>query len=210
MGPIKPSRSPTLLFLLLFPHLPSSVSSSKFRIPHPLCLPLLRKQPGCVPTIPKTKNSQSLPTGTLMNPETACSTSPSISVLPHCQQRTPSGRRCRLSISDQDSGLCSKHAALLHKDLDQADHASSLIGDIQEFRSAADINHSLGELYKLQARNKISPRRAAVMVYTASLLLRTLLVLAKENLPESEQQGCYPDFSDWPNVVRNVSPHGRP
>jgi len=145
-----------------------------------------------------------------MNPETACPTTPSISVLTHCQQRTPSGRRCRLSISDQDSGLCSKHAALLHKDLDQADLASFLIGDIQEFRSAADINHSLGELFKLQARNKISPRRATVTVYTASLLLRTLLVLAKENLPESEQQGCYPDFSDWPNVVRNVSPHGRP
>jgi len=145
-----------------------------------------------------------------MNPETACPTSPSISVLPHCQQRTPSGRRCRLSISDQDSGLCSKHAALLHKDLDQADLASFLIGDIQEFRSAADINHSLGELFKLQARNKISPRRATVTVYTASLLLRTLLVLAKENLPESEQQGCYPDFSDWPNSVRSHVPGERP
>src|SRR5258708_476543 len=34
------------------PHLPSSVHSSKFRIPQPLCLPLLRKLPGCVPTIP--------------------------------------------------------------------------------------------------------------------------------------------------------------
>src|SRR5260370_42563625 len=32
--------------------LPSSVHSSKFRIPQPLCLPLLRKLPGCVPTIP--------------------------------------------------------------------------------------------------------------------------------------------------------------
>src|SRR5258708_38354429 len=32
--------------------LPSSVPSSKSRIPQPLCLPLLRKLPGCVPTIP--------------------------------------------------------------------------------------------------------------------------------------------------------------
>src|SRR5882762_8943632 len=32
--------------------LPSSVSSSKFRIPQLLCLPLLRKLPRCVPTIP--------------------------------------------------------------------------------------------------------------------------------------------------------------
>jgi hypothetical protein len=61
-----------------------------------------------------------------------------------------------MAISDSDSGLCSKHAAQLQKDLDQADLAASLIGDMQEFRSAADINHSLGELYKLQARNKIT------------------------------------------------------
>src|SRR2546427_964518 len=45
---------------------------------------------------------------------------------------------------------------------------------IQEFRDALTINHSLGELYKLQARNKITPRRAAVMAYTCNLLLRTL------------------------------------
>ena len=134
-----------------------------------------------------------------MNLEIASSTNPSISVLSHCQQRTPSGRRCRMPISDQDSGLCSRHAAILHKDLDQADLAASLIGDIQEFRSAADINHSLGELYKLQARNKISPRRAAVMAYTANLLLRTLPAIEREKLPESQQQGFVFDYSDWPN-----------
>src|SRR5258708_9728082 len=115
-----------------------------------------------------------------MNPENSCSTIPTPSVLPHCRQRTPSGRRCRMAVSDPDSGLCAKHAALLQKDLDQADLAASLIGDIQEFRSAADINHSLGELYKLQARNKITPRRAAVMAYTANLLLRTLPAIALE------------------------------
>ncbi len=34
------------------PHIPSSVRSSKFRILQTLCLPLLRKLPGCIPTIP--------------------------------------------------------------------------------------------------------------------------------------------------------------
>src|SRR4029077_21248437 len=33
-------------------NLPFSVCSSVLRIPQPLCLPLLRKLPGCVPTIP--------------------------------------------------------------------------------------------------------------------------------------------------------------
>ena len=137
-----------------------------------------------------------------MTPENSCSTITATSVLLHCRQRTPSGRRCRMAVSDPDSGLCSKHAAVLQKDLDQADLAVSLIGDIQEFRSAADINHSLGELYKLQARNKITPRRAAVMAYTANLLLRTLPAIALEtNTDGGKEQRIIidipgPDYDD--------------
>jgi hypothetical protein len=115
-----------------------------------------------------------------MNSETSSSTATLNPVLPHCQHRTASGRRCRMTVSDPDSGLCFKHAAERHKDLDQADLASSLIGNVEEFRSAADINHSLGELYKLQAHNKITPRRAAVMAYTCNLLLRTLPAIQQE------------------------------
>jgi hypothetical protein len=139
-----------------------------------------------------------------MTPENSCSTITATSVLLHCRQRTPSGRRCRMAISDPDSGLCAKHAAVLQKDLDQADFAASLIGDIQEFRSAADINHSLGELYKLQARNKITPRRAAVMAYTANLLLRTLPAIALEtNTDGGKEQRIIIDMPrpdrDWPD-----------
>jgi hypothetical protein len=106
-----------------------------------------------------------------------------------------------MAISDPGSGLCAKHAAEHQRDLDQADLAASLIGDIQEFRSAADINHSLGELYKLQARNKITPRRAAVMAYTANLLLRTLPAIALETIPPSHERRIIidmpePDLSD--------------
>jgi hypothetical protein len=124
-----------------------------------------------------------------MIPETSSATTITNPTPLHCQYRSVSGRRfCRLAISDPDSGLCSRHAALLQKDLDQADLAASLIGDIQEFRSAADINHSLGELYKLQARNKITPRRAAVMAYTANLLLRTLPAIALETNTDGGQE----------------------
>jgi hypothetical protein len=110
------------------------------------------------------------------------------SVPPHCQQRTASGRRCRMAISDPDSGFCAKHGAERLRDLDQADLAAVLIGDIQEFRDAVTINHSLGELYKLQARNKITPRRAAVMAYTANLLLRTLPAIVLETTPPVQEK----------------------
>jgi hypothetical protein len=116
-----------------------------------------------------------------MNPEISSSTVTLNSVLPHCQHRTASGRRCRMAVSDPDSGLCRKHAAEHQQQLDQADFSAALIGDVQEFRSASDINHSLGELFKLQARNQISPRRAAVMAFTCNLLLRTLPAIEREN-----------------------------
>jgi hypothetical protein len=118
-----------------------------------------------------------------MNPENSNAVTSTIATSKplHCQHRSASGRRfCRLPISDPDSGLCFKHAAELQRDLDQADVAASLIGNVEEFRSAVDINHTLGELYKLQARNQISPRRAAVMAFTCNLLLRTLPAIQME------------------------------
>jgi len=106
-----------------------------------------------------------------------------------------------MAVAEPASGFCSKHAALHQKDLDQADLAAFLIGDAEEFRSAVVINRSLGELYKLQARNKINPRRAAVMAYTCNLLLRTLPAIEHE-LHLDDQQVTI-DFGDLPRPNRD-------
>jgi hypothetical protein len=137
-----------------------------------------------------------------MDPQIETTIANSGSAQLHCQHRSLTGRHCRLPISDAESGLCTKHAAARQKDLDQADLAASLIGDNQEFRSAVAINHSLGELYKLQARNRITPRRAAVMAYTANLLLRTLPAIEKELHPEDEGEPFRVDFGDIPRPPR--------
>jgi hypothetical protein len=68
-----------------------------------------------------------------------------------------------MAVSDPQSGLCPGHA------------------------DAVTINHFLGELYKLQARNKITPRRAAVMAYTANLLLRTLPAIHHEQNDKADE-----------------------
>ena len=107
---------------------------------------------------------------------------------PHCSARTPSGRRCRMAISDPQSGLCFRHAAVRLKE-NSGDFSEALVCGIKEFHSAVDINHVLGELYKLLAADKISPRRGAVMAYTCNLLLRTLPAIEDElNPPEQETQ----------------------
>ena len=124
-----------------------------------------------------------------MNPQTTCSTLISKSAHLHCQHRSASGRRfCRMAVSDPASGLCLKHAAAQKKDRDAANLAFKLIGDTEEFTSAVTINHSLGELYKLQARDEITPRRAAVMAYTCNLLLRTLPAIEHELNPQSDDE----------------------
>ena len=107
----------------------------------------------------------------------------------HCQHRSASGRRfCRMAVSDPASGLCFRHAAEQKRNKDAVNLASQLIGDTQEFTSAVAINRSLGELYKLLARDEIAPRRAAVMAYTCNLLLHTLPAMERElHLPNKGQ-----------------------
>jgi len=117
-----------------------------------------------------------------MNPETPAPSSTPV----RCQHRSASSRRfCRMPVSDPQSGLCLRHAASQSKANAQAAQAARLIGDAGEFRSAVEINRSLGELYKLLANDEIAPRRAAVMAYTCSLLLRTLPAIEHETAPAS-------------------------
>ena len=139
-----------------------------------------------------------------MNPQTSSSTLSSTSVHLHCQHRTASGRHCRMAVTDPASGFCLRHAAQRQKDLDLADLSATLIGDAEDFRSAVTINRSLGELYKLQARNQIAPRRSAVMAYTANLLLRTLPAIEHELQPEDEPMRL--DFGDLPRPQRDPAP----
>jgi hypothetical protein len=90
-----------------------------------------------------------------------------------CQHLTPAGRQCRLLASNARSGLCAQH----HAEYCQSTSAD-LSGPPDErsgrFRSAQGINSLLVDLYCLLAENRVTPRRAAVMAYICSLLLRTL------------------------------------
>ncbi|OLD62056.1 MAG: hypothetical protein AUI53_03105 [Acidobacteria bacterium 13_1_40CM_2_60_7] len=102
-----------------------------------------------------------------MKPQTANSVSL------RCLYRTPGGRQCRLSASGAQSGLCPQHRAE-QKQEQAADHYLHLITNFEGFQTAQGINLSLGNLFQLLAKNRISPRRAAVLAYISSLLLRTL------------------------------------
>ena len=97
-----------------------------------------------------------------------------------CAHRTAGGRQCRLPASDAHSGLCPQHLAAIKQE-QEADYFDFLTRNFHAFQTAQGINFSLGSLYELLGQNRISPRRAAVLAYISSLLLRTLPQIDADN-----------------------------
>ena len=95
--------------------------------------------------------------------------------LGRCQHTNGNGR-CRMPAADR-AGLCFEHARVLRDDID---HSAVLTRFSRGFQTVEGINFALGDLFVLLAQGRISPRRAAVLTFTASQLLRTL-VLMREN-----------------------------
>jgi len=94
---------------------------------------------------------------------------------PRCSHRDAAGRQCRTPITDPRSSLCSFHfSQRAQKQADLTDVYAPLVRNSQGLQTAQGINFSLTNLYQLLAQNLISPRRAAVLAYINSLLLRTL------------------------------------
>lgn len=102
-----------------------------------------------------------------------------------CRRRSRASGRCRLPVQDPATGLCSRHAALAaraaHSAPDRADLSSDLFGEaVPTFKSAEEINAALAHLVVLVAQGRISSRRAAVITYALSLILRGVLVIDKK------------------------------
>src|SRR6266852_3866189 len=97
-----------------------------------------------------------------------------------CSHHDTNGRQCRSLASDARSGLCPQHRAE-QKQVGAADHYQHLTTNWQFFQTAQGINYSLMNLYQLLAQNRISPRRASVLAYINSLLLRTLPAIDADN-----------------------------
>jgi len=91
-----------------------------------------------------------------------------------CQHQFENGTRCRLSVRSADSAFCPRHARLGQNHPVEEDFRERLLKNSQDFQTAQGINFALGNLYDLVAQNRISARRAAVLAYINSLLLRTL------------------------------------
>lgn len=109
-----------------------------------------------------------------------------------CEHTDLVGRRCRMLRSSTHPNYCHWHSISEERKLLEARERAALscpednvimdlLGPVQDFRSAAAINHVLGRLVKLLATNCISSRRASNIAYTCNLLLHSLRELRYEH-----------------------------
>jgi hypothetical protein len=108
-----------------------------------------------------------------------------------CQHRTPTGRQCRSLVVDPNSSFCARHAA--SEPDDSQDFSVPLTEKACRFQNAQGINYSLGALYTLCARGRISPRRASTLAYISSLLLRSLTAIDTDPYPKAGRPGFSPN-----------------
>ncbi len=124
-----------------------------------------------------------------------------------CQHTTADGRRCRALRMNQDSSLCLQHwqrqqQLLCTEGLDASALAAELLGPFQEFNTATAINHFLGKLLSLAAKDRIPTRKAAVLGYIGQLLLNSLVVMREETLRGGRNAGLKLVFHHVPRPQR--------
>jgi hypothetical protein len=95
--------------------------------------------------------------------------------------RSAKGRQCRSWVIDPRGMFCPRHCDAQPNGPD--DHALHLLQRACSFKNAEGIRDSLSRLYSLLAADA-SPRRAAVLGYLSSLLLRTLPAMYNDPYPK--------------------------
>ena len=68
---------------------------------------------------------------------------------------------------------------------DTTNYSADLLGPLEDFTTAINVNQVLGNLLALIASGRIGPRRAAIVAYTCQLLLSSLPAV-KDELHEEE------------------------
>ncbi len=101
----------------------------------------------------------------------------------HCQYVSPLGRKCRQLRPQGHPSFCQQHSGQPPQAMSEA-VAAQLLGPIEDFTSAAQVNQFLANLLKLTARGLIARRDAAVLAYIAQSLLNGLAARRRELLDE--------------------------
>jgi hypothetical protein len=118
---------------------------------------------------------------------------------PQCQYKNARGQRCHMLIDENHRPangarrptLCAYHADRLKAAVPVVDLevlAAELLGDIDSFTTADEVNLFLGNLVRQLARKRIARRDAIALAYISQLLLTTHTAMAREIAAEKEAE----------------------
>lgn len=123
-----------------------------------------------------------------------------------CRARRRDGKRCRLFAQDPATGLCARHAAYAETPPDELLDSTDLSKQLLVFNqggycSFESINAILSNVVELLAKGRISSRRASVITFALSLLLRGVVVADREAASKGPQI-----IFDAPRPIRDPVP----
>jgi hypothetical protein len=133
-----------------------------------------------------------------MEPESV--SSDTVVAFSRCRHIYVNGRRCRLLPPDQDSAFCIRHAKLPENQINP-DNTANLTAGLTEFTSAEPVNDFLSRLLLLLGQNRISPKRAAVLAYIASQILRTIAAIERREGPKNRLQELIESMPPTPDEL---------
>jgi hypothetical protein len=128
-----------------------------------------------------------------------------------CQYTNSRGQRCHMLIDENHrptngakrSTLCAYHSnriSVIAPPVEPEVLAADLLGDIDDFSTAASVNLFLGNLVKLLALKRIARRDAVALAYISQLLLNTIPVLERQQATDYEARRK----ADHEQFVRNL------
>lgn len=107
-----------------------------------------------------------------------------------CQARNRNGSRCRLRARHTATALCARHAdraGMVNTLDDSLDLSYEILAEKEgAYDTTESINSILSNIVELVAQGRISPRRAAVITYALSLMLRSAVVADRQQANEPE------------------------
>jgi len=121
-----------------------------------------------------------------------------------CLFTTIDGRQCRMYRAKGHKTLCLTHAQQEEQILDAQAVAKELIGPVNKFQTALELNHALGRLFTLIAQKRISRHDGALLGFIGQLLHNNVGSTLKNELGQIEGTNTPPY---WENNVRRAFAH---
>lgn len=157
-----------------------------------------------------------------MTDQSVVPSTPQSETKPRCAYITDAGRRCRLRVLDNQSGLCFRHFSLQQSAFAQDSQAAAieLLAGVRDFSSAGSINLYLGNIVRQLAHRRISRPDAVALAYLGQLLMNTLPALKREmsvtRTPMSRETAALlasvfpPQGRNMPNPAHTTPPSETP